>query len=51
MGTDLLAVLISDYRPLRRASIGAEDDAVFEEASYDGGTGAGGLGQRDALFR
>ena len=36
----LLAVLVSDYRALCGSCVRAEDDAVLEEASYDGGTGA-----------
>ena len=40
----LLAVLVSDYGALCGSCVRAEDDAVLEEASYDGGTSTGCLG-------
>lgn len=49
--THLFTVLVGDDRAFCRARVCAEDDAVLEDASYDGGTGAGRLGQRQTLVR
>lgn len=42
--THLFAVLVCDDVAFGRARVCAEDDAVLEEAPYDGGAGAGRLG-------
>jgi hypothetical protein len=46
---DLFAVLVGDYRTAGGACVRAEDDAVLEETTYDGGASAGGFGDSDAL--
>jgi len=46
----LFAVLVGDDGALCGTRVCAEDDSVFEEAAHDGGTRAGRLGQRQALF-
>lgn len=46
---DLFAVLVGDYRTAGGARVRAEDNAVLEETTDDGGTGAGGFGDSDAF--
>jgi hypothetical protein len=48
-GAHLLAVLVRDDRALGRARVGAEDDAVAEEAADDRRPRRRRLGQREAL--
>ena len=48
--THLLAVLVRDDGALCRPGVRAEDDAILEETADDGGTGAGGFGERDAAL-
>lgn len=42
---DLLAILIGDGGVVGGAGVGSEDDAVFVDEAYDGGSGFGGEGE------
>lgn len=48
--TYLLAVFVSDNWPFSCTRISAEDYAILEETSDDGGTSACGLWERQALL-
>ena len=50
LGIHLFTVLVSYDRPFRRACICTKHNSILEETSDDGGTGAGGFGERDAAL-